>query len=187
MSEESKGALGKGAGATVAALVLALGWFITPHEAVVLRTYPDPVHGPKLPTACMGETGPHIRMGQTFTLEQCTEMMRARHVRLVAAVGKCVHKPVAAHEAVALLSMADNLGAGAVCGSTMVRQLNGGMPATIWCEQIPRWRFAGGRDCWIKANNCGGIVKRRAHERSMCLGDVALPGFAPDFTPVTLK
>lgn len=181
------GPVGKGAGAaTIAALVVLLGWFVEPFEDTVLETYADPVHGWDVPTACTGETGPHIQRGMTFTAEQCVEMTRARHAKLVTAVGRCVTAPVAAHQALAILSMADNLGTSAVCRSTMARQINAGAPATTWCEQIPRWHFAGGKDCWVRGNNCYGLVLRRERERAMCLGDVALPAFAPDFTPITL-
>ena len=183
--QPAKAPLGKGAGVTLAVLVAVLGWFVVPEEGIVLETYPDPVHGVALPTACIGETGPHIRMGQKFTLGECMEMLRARHERLIVAVGRCVRVPVTTHEAVAILSMSDNLGVGAICGSTMVRQINAGAPASTWCEQIPRWHFAGGRDCWVRSSNCSGLVKRRERERAMCLGDITLPDTTPDFTPVT--
>jgi GH24 family phage-related lysozyme (muramidase) len=37
--------------------------FIAAHEGEVLGSYADPVHGWRVPTACYGQTGPHIRMG----------------------------------------------------------------------------------------------------------------------------
>lgn len=43
-------------------LAIAAG-FIVVHEGEVLGSYADPVHGWRVPTACYGQTGPHIRMG----------------------------------------------------------------------------------------------------------------------------
>ncbi len=38
----------------------------------MLRTYRDPIG---IVSACTGHTGPELRTGQTFTKEQCTEML----------------------------------------------------------------------------------------------------------------
>jgi lysozyme len=39
-----------------------------------------------------------------------------------------------------------------------------------------RWTFVGGRDCRDPKNNCRGIVVRRDHARSLCLGNTPVPG-----------
>lgn len=171
----SKAPIGAGAGVGIVALVGLLGLFVTPHEGVELKSYADPVWGVAVPTACVGETGKHIRMGQTFTLEQCLGMLGERHKRLIVEIDKCVRVPIAVHEAVAILSMADNIGAPKICASTLVRQVNAGAPPAVWCEQIPLWRNAGGRDCRRRENNCYGLITRRDAERAMCLGQLTLP------------
>ena len=56
-------------GAATAALVV---FTVALYEGTVLRTYRDPIG---IVSACTGHTGPELRTGQTFTKEQCTEML----------------------------------------------------------------------------------------------------------------
>ena len=58
-----------GAGA-LALLVPVVLYF----EGTVTKTYKDPIG---IITACVGHTGPELKMGQTFTPEQCQEMLYA--------------------------------------------------------------------------------------------------------------
>lgn len=168
--QPKKGRIGAGAGIGVVALVAALAVFTKPQEGLELTTYADPVWGPKLPTACFGDTGPHIRMGQTFTLTECYQMLGKRHHVLVQRVGKCITAEVPAHVAVAVLSLADNAGASAVCKSSLARYINEGAAPATYCPHFGRWVYSAGKDCRIRSNNCAGLVKRRAAEQAMCLG-----------------
>lgn len=168
--EQPKANIGKGAGIGVVALLAALGAFVVPLEGLRLESYADPVWGASLPTACAGDTGPHIRMGQTFTESECYAMLAARHRVLAARLGRCVAADVPANVAVSVLSLGDNVGAQAVCDSTLVRMINQGAVPLEYCAQFDRWVYAAGRDCRIKGSNCGGLVKRRATERAMCEG-----------------
>jgi lysozyme len=61
-----------------------------------------------------------------------------------------------------------NVGPDAFCRSTAARLLNEGRFREA-CQQIPRWRFIGKKDCAIKANKCGGIVRRRQWEYQTCV------------------
>lgn len=101
-------------------LALAAG-FLVVKEDVVLKTYADPVLGWKVPTACVGETGPHIQRGQMFTREQCLTMLDATLRRKAAELDACISRPIPDHAAAAVLSLAYNAGTGAVCRSTLVR------------------------------------------------------------------
>lgn len=148
-------------GIVAAGSVLAIATVIVPiYEGTVLGTYVDPVG---IPTACMGETGPHIRMGQRFTLAECQAMLDAALLKHARGLDECIDVPLAAHEAAAVLSFGYNVGVGAACKSTMVRMINAGRPAAEWCAQFDRWVYAKG----IKLN---GLVKRRASERALCEG-----------------
>jgi len=60
----------------------------------------------------------------------------------------------------AFVSFAYNVGAGAFCGSTLVKLANSGDMAAA-CAQLSRWTFAGGKQ--LK-----GLVNRRADERRIC-------------------
>ena len=153
----------------VAGIALATGFLIV-HEGEVLGSYADPVHGWRVPTACYGQTGPQIRMGQVFTRAECRAMLDADLTNRANQLDRCITRPLPDHSAAAVLSLAYNAGTSAVCGSTLVRQINAGQPPAVYCEQFSRWVFSGGRDCRDPRSNCRGIVKRRADERALCLG-----------------
>ena len=152
----------------VAAVVVALASpFVAYNEGVIPYTYADPVWGWKVPTACAGETGPHIKRGQNYTMDECMAMLDRRLTITWGEIEPCIRRPLQPHEAVAVLDLAHNVGAPAVCRSTMVAQINAGAPASQWCAQLSRWTKAGGRE-WP------GLVKRRAKARAICEGRAEL-------------
>ncbi len=142
------------------ALAIA-GAFVPVYEGTILSTYVDPVG---IPTACMGETGPHIRLGQRFTMDECEAMLDASLLRHARGLDACITVPLADHEAAAILSWGYNVGVRAACSSTLVKMVNAGRPADEWCAQFDRWVYAAG----IKLP---GLVRRRAAERDLCEGD----------------
>ena len=140
-------------GAGAVALVLPV---VMLYEGTVLRTYKDPV---SILTACTGHTGPELRMGQTFTKEQCETMLYGDLLKHADALN-CIKIPLADNQKAAFLSFAFNVGNGAFCKSTLARKANAGdlMGA---CAELSRWVIAGGREL-------PGLVKRRAAERQLC-------------------
>ena len=140
-----------GAGATALAVPLVMLY-----EGTVLQSYRDPIN--KI-TACTGHTGPELRMGQTFTKEQCEAMLYGDLLKHADALN-CIKTPLADNQKAAFLSFAFNVGNGAFCKSTLVRKANAGdlMGA---CAELSRWVIAGGREL-------PGLVKRRAAERELC-------------------
>lgn len=148
-----------------AALVATLaGSLVAYHEGVVPYTYADPIG---IPTVCAGETGPHVKFGQRYTVEQCIQMLDKRLQLEWNKFSRCIDRPLTPNQAVALLSWEYNVGASAACKSTLVRMLNAGKPASQWCAQLSRWTYAGGRQL-------PGLVKRRAQERAICEGRESL-------------
>ena len=140
-------------GAAAAALVVSTVAF---YEGTVLRTYRDPIG---IVTACTGHTGPELRMGQTFTKEQCTEMLYVDLLKHAQAL-ECVKRPMSDGQKAAFLSFSFNVGNGAFCSSTLVRKANAGdMPGA--CAELSRWTYAGGKQL-------PGLVNRRAVERKLC-------------------
>ncbi len=140
-------------GAAAAALVVSTVAF---YEGTVLRTYRDPIG---IVTACTGHTGPELRMGQTFTKEQCTEMLYVDLLKHAQAL-ECVKRPMSDGQKAAFLSFSFNVGNGAFCSSTLVRKANAGdMPGA--CAELSRWTYAGGKQLL-------GLIKRRAAERKLC-------------------
>ena len=140
-------------GAAAAALVVSTVAF---YEGTVLRTYRDPIG---IVTACTGHTGPELRMGQTFTKEQCTEMLYVDLLKHAQAL-ECVKRPMSDGQKAAFLSLSFNVGNGAFCSSTLVRKANAGdMPGA--CAELSRWTYAGGKQLLS-------LIKRRAAERKLC-------------------
>lgn len=149
----------------IAALALAIAApCVTYYEGVIPHTYADPVG---IPTACVGHTGPDVRMGQTYTPAQCKGMLYSDLGKALADVNRCLAIDVTPEQAAALVSFTFNVGGAAFCNSTLARLANSGVPATTWCAQLLRWN---------KATKLGmtfelpGLVKRRNAEYQMCLG-----------------
>ena len=131
-----------------------------------------PVPG-DVPTVGFGSTrrpdGAPVQMGDRTTPPQALAQ-KLRDVRQFEGELKgCVTAPLTQGEYDSLVSLAYNVGAGAVCRSTMVRLHNAGRHAEA-CAQFDRWTYFQGKDCREPANRCGGLAKRRAAERAMCEG-----------------
>ena len=151
MTPRQKLAAKIGAGALALAAPL-----VAYYEGTILRTYRDPIG---ILTSCTGHTGPELRMGQTFTKEQCETMLYSDLLKHADALN-CIKTPLADNQKAAFLSFAFNVGNGAFCKSTLARKANAGdlMGA---CAELSRWVMAGGREL-------PGLVKRRAAERQLC-------------------
>ena len=140
-------------GAGAAALAVPL---VMLYEGTVLRSYRDPIG---IITACVGHTGPELRMGQKYTRQQCEDMLYGDLLKHTAALD-CIKQPMADEQKAAFLSFAFNVGNKAFCDSTLARKANAGdMPGA--CAELSRWTRAGGREL-------PGLVKRRAAERELC-------------------
>lgn len=115
-------------------------------------------------TVCFGSTNPkYAVMGKRYTDQECLDILQEDVEKHYGEMQRCVHHPMPLHSTVAVLSMFFNMGGTKMCASTLVRQINAGLPPTTYCEQIPRWNQAGGK-IWQ------GLVNRRADERLLCLG-----------------
>lgn len=150
----------KAGGIASLVVVLAAAPFVAKHEGMVLRTYVDPVG---IKTACGGETDTAITVRERFTRDECVAVMGASLYAHALEMDKCVTRPLLTHEAVAVMSWSYNVGTSAACRSTLVRLLNAGYPATVWCAELSKWDKAGGRVL-------RGLTKRRAEERAICEG-----------------
>ena len=143
-----------------AAMVLAVP-LVQKYEGTLLRSYRDPVG---IVTACTGHTGPELKIGQTYTRQQCEDMLYkdlAKHADALA----CVSQPLTDGQRAAFVSFAFNVGEGAFCGSTLVRKANAG-DIDGACAELSRWTYAGGKQL-------PGLVKRRAAERQLCEAGLA--------------
>ena len=147
-----------GATGGVLAVVLAAAAFVAPWEGLALRPYRDIVG---VATVCYGET--RGVQNRTYTEAECAALLTQGIGQFYDGITKCIHKPLTQGQAVALTSWAYNVGLNAACGSTLVRQLNAGEPAEVWCRQLLRWDYAGGK-------RVRGLTRRREAEYRECIG-----------------
>ena len=84
-------------------------------------------------------------------------------------VEPCIRVDVTVPQAVAILSWSYNVGAPSACRSTLMRLLNAGAAPETWCAQLSQWTKARKLGVVIELP---GLVKRRAAERAMCLGQI---------------
>ncbi len=145
-------------GAGAAALAVPLVQY---YEGTVFSTYRDPVG---IITACTGHTGPELKMGQTYTREQCEEMLYKDLAKHASALS-CVRAPLTDGQRAAFLSFAFNVGDDAFCRSTLVRKANSG-DINGACAELSRWTYASGK-------LLPGLVRRRAAERQLCEAGLA--------------
>ena len=128
-------------------------------EGTRTDVYVDPVG---IVTACTGHTGKNLKVGQTFTKEQCQDLLVADLLRHAEPVLKCTPSLAKQPQRLAAaVSFAFNVGPTAYCSSTFAKKLNANDPSA--CAELSRWVKAGGK-------TLPGLVKRRAAERAICEG-----------------
>lgn len=69
------------------------------------------------------------------------------------------------------LDLGYNVGVGAVCKSSINAKVQSENYAAA-CATITQFRFAAGKDCSIRSNNCFGVWRRRQWAQAMCNGEL---------------
>ncbi len=165
----NKAALAKWLGG--AAVMAAAAAFVSTNEGTALKVYRDPVG---VLTACTGETGyvvtpGDIKMGNTFTQEQCINALYRSMAQHAEPVIRCTSPVVLTRgQKLAFLDFAFNVGGVNFCGSTMAKLARAG-DVVGSCNEFSKWKFAQGIDCSKNPKICGGVWTRRGKEREVCL------------------
>lgn len=121
-------------------------------------------------TVCRGVTGPDVIPGKTYTDAECRGMESRYITRMLSHMGGCVTVALPYNEIRAWGDFAWNVGTTKFCNSTAAKLLNAGENRKA-CDQILRWKYAGGVDCSVNGNKvCPGIWTRRKWERALCIG-----------------
>lgn len=124
-------------------------------EGLRLRAYLCPAG---VPTCGYGSTGPDVRLGVVWTLEQAEARMRADAAVHVAAARR--YCPGLTGDAIAAIAdFSYNLGAGRLAGSTLRKRINAGDLVGARAE-LGKWVRGGGRVL-------PGLVARRAAEADL--------------------
>lgn len=121
-----------------------------------------------IPTACFGETH-GIRMGDTFTVEQCNTMLADKLARVYGpAVDRCIVRELPPERKAAYTSFVYNVGRVPFCTGSVARYENAGDPQRA-CDALMLYnkvRIAGQLVPWP------GITNRRTKERQLCLSNL---------------
>ena len=113
-----------------------------------------------VPTIGFGTTD-GVKIGDKITPQAAAARALSDVSKFEGALKRCVKVPLTQSEYDAFLSLSYNIGAGAFCGSTLVRRLNASDYAGA-CEQILAWDKASGR-------RVPGLTARREREHKLCL------------------
>jgi len=115
-----------------------------------------------------GHTG-SVKQGEKISLDTAIKLLQTDLKRFEQIVTDLVDVPIQQHHFDALVSFAYNLGGGALADSTLLKLLNAGYFEEA-ADQFKRWNKAGGQVLQ-------GLVKRRAAERALFVGDTAWRDF----------
>src|SRR5688572_387470 len=125
---------------TVAGALTGLGLLVIAvigaHEGLRTKAYRDPVG---IPTVCYGETR-GVKMGDSYTIPECKEMLADRVIEFETGVRKCLKNPEKIPDKtwVAFVSFAYNVGQGAFCKSSIARRANAGNLKGA-CDALLMW------------------------------------------------
>lgn len=155
-----------------AALELAVP-LIQKFEGCRLEAYPDPGTSGDPWTIGWGSTGPGIKKGVKWTQEQADSHFKAHVQEFAEKVDKLVKVDLQPHQMAALISLAYNIGVGALGTSTLLRMVNA-LNFDGAAQQFGRWNRAGGK---VMA----GLTRRRNAEAALFKGEKA------DFSDVTAR
>jgi lysozyme len=150
---------------TLTACATALAVAILTHwEGMDLRAHHQAIDPPGVITACIGRTNyddPGLKSGETFTREQCEELLRQDLPKYFAMLQSCIHVDLPPHRLASMLSFVYNVGQGTFCRSSVVGALNTGHVQAA-CNNLMRYTRANRRVLQ-------GLKNRRRAERSWCL------------------
>ena len=145
-----------GALAALAAIVAISTPLIQRSEGTIQATYLDPT---RVLTACTGHTGPDLKLGQKWTLAQCTGFLDADQTKAIRAIGACTKVAVPVESFAAFTSFSFNAGPGPYCTKFAPLVNTGHLGAA--CARLSLYVFAGKK-------KLPGLVTRRARERALC-------------------
>lgn len=141
--------------------------FIKGNEGTENKPYLDSVG---IPTVCTGHTG-RVDMSRYYTDKECDELLAKDTHWAVQAVRSGIRVPLYQSQFDTLVDFCFQYGAPKCRASTLFALINRGQEVAA-AEQFARWKFAQGRDCTVRANNCYGVIERNQARRALFLSDL---------------
>lgn len=131
---------------------------------------PYHLQGERYWTACAGIANASINPHHIYTDAECNTLETDYATGLGHAMARCLTGDgLSWNEWLAYSHFGWNTGASAFCKSDAVRLVNANRHVAA-CRALDHFYRASGRDCRIRANNCGGVIKRRQWEIDTCAG-----------------
>lgn len=160
----------RGIAGITAVSIASVAAFTAPWEGLRTSAYIDLVG---VPTVCYGETQ-GVKLGDTYTPEQCRAMLEPRIAEFRDQLGKCITAEVPEGMAIAFVDWAYNIGTGAACRSTLARKANAGDLFGA-CDELLKWdkgRING------KLQRIRGLTNRRKAEHDLCVRSLLSAGYS---------
>lgn len=152
-------------GGIAAAFIACCMAFTAPSEGEKFKSYPDTGN---IWTICRGHTD-GVKEGDVATKEQCDAFYHQDIVKAIAMVDMLTDgADIPPETKKVFVDQVFNAGAGLFAKSTMLRKIKAGDLVGA-CHEFKRWVYVAGKDCRVHANNCYGIVTRRANQEAQCL------------------
>lgn len=110
----------------------------------------------KVPTVCVGHTGPEVKVGDRYSDTMCDDLLRKDTTVAQKAVKRLVKAKITQEQYDVLVSWTFNLGEGNLAASTMLKDINAGNCVKAGAE-MRKWDRAGGQVV-------SGLTRRRVAE-----------------------
>lgn len=162
----------KGAAAVSAAALAIATALIASNEGEVRHVYVDHLGRGEPLSWCYGETAGNVKLGDTFTHEECIGFLRKSAEKHAKAILPCIPAGLPDRTAAAFYDFGYNIGSAGFCRSSVSRKAMAGDLRGA-CRSISLYVYSAGKDCRVKANKCGGITRRRADETALCLSGLS--------------
>lgn len=141
--------------------------FIKGNEDTANVPYLDSVG---VPTVCTGHTG-KVDMSRYYTDKECDELLAKDTHWSVDTVRKAIRSPLYQSQFDSLVDFCFNVGARACRTSRLFALVNAGQHRLAAAEFL-KWKFAAGRDCSVRKNNCFGLWQRRQDAKALFESDL---------------
>jgi lysozyme len=142
--------------------------YTAPKEGLSLVSYLDSVG---VPTICYGKTK-GVRLGMKMTKAECEYYLKVELAQHCEPLWKVTDPRVT--PAGVFISACDwiyQYGEGRWNASTLKKKYLAKDFKGV-CGEYPRWKYAGGKDCTKRLNNCYGVVVRGFDRESLCNASV---------------
>lgn len=165
-----------GAGGSAAVIALTVP-FLMGWEGMDPVAKRDPIGTGHPITYCNGLTSVdgEVKVGQRFTKKECEERLAIALPKYLAALDKCIKRPIPKYAAASILDFSFNAGSSAGCKSPMMANFNAGK-IRAGCDAFKGWyiRSAGEVRKGLIARRSG-IGDGRESERDLCLKGLSEP------------